>query len=349
MTAPVFDVEKVPEQAIEAYYKALEPFWYPVMKSVDLEVGPVKQYLLGRPIVIVRLDGRAVAMTNVCRHLGSSLALGEVIDGSRLRCRYHGWQYDGTGQCVHIPLREDEEIPKQARVRTYACQERYGLTWVALAEEPVGDVAPFPEFDDDRFHKNAIRQHVDWQGSVPRLVMAALDDTHFSFVHPDVLGPANQAIMPNRLGPEPVYFNDEGLLVSRYTTRLPVSPLTGGAGTGDMEPAEFTNYVTVNSVRNVVGVPAGTAVTWNVFMPVTYNVTRTFTVLGRDYDKVSANDESYEDFNLIVKEQDREIVENQRPWLLPPIRSQLLIYVRPEDAPLLAYQKWLEDLGVRQI
>ncbi len=32
-----------------------------------------------------------------------------------------------------------------------------------------------------------------------------------------------------------------------------------------------------------------------------------------------------------------------------PLSSRLMLYVRPADLPLIAYQKWLEELGVPQI
>ena len=40
------------------------------------------------------------------------------------------------------------------------------------------------------------------------------------------------------------------------------------------------------------------------------------------------------------------MVESQRPWLLPPLSSRLSLYVRPADLPLIAYQRWLEELGI---
>jgi vanillate O-demethylase monooxygenase subunit len=345
---PVLDQDTTPPEAAQAYCDALVPFWHPVLRAQDLGDEPVRIVLLGRVLVLVKLDGVPRAFTNVCRHLGSSLALGSIIDGKTLRCRYHGWEYDGSGQCVRIPLRGDAEIPPQARVQTYACREQNGLIWVCLADEPAQEPFPFPQFTDDRFHKNAFVQHPDWEASVPRLVMAALDDTHFSWVHPGILGVEEQPIMPERLGPEPIHFED-GLMVSRYRTRLPVSPLVGAGSSDETEPAEFTNYVAVNGVANVVDSPAGTSVTWNCFMPITHARTRTFTCLARDFDRDHAHDEQYETFNGLIKEQDREIVENQRPWLLPPLQAQLIMYVRPEDAPLVEYQKWLQRVGVPQI
>lgn len=37
-----------------------------------------------------------------CAHRGTQLSSGWV-EGDQIRCFYHGWTYDGTGQCVQQP------------------------------------------------------------------------------------------------------------------------------------------------------------------------------------------------------------------------------------------------------
>ena len=54
-------------------------------------------------------------------------------------------------------------------------------------------------------------------------------------------------------------------------------------------------------------------------------------------------------YNLIIKNQDRSIIEGQRPWLLPPLSAHLALYIRPNDLPLIEYQKWMEELGIPQL
>lgn len=79
-----------PDEVIGAYYAGLEPFWHPVLPSVDLSDGPAAVELLGRRLALARLDGEVVAFDDVCRHLGAALSIGEVVEGRHLRCRYHG-------------------------------------------------------------------------------------------------------------------------------------------------------------------------------------------------------------------------------------------------------------------
>jgi vanillate O-demethylase monooxygenase subunit len=71
--------------------------------------------------------------------------------------------------------------------------------------------------------------------------------------------------------------------------------------------------------------------------------------VARNFDLEHDHDESYLAFEDVIQSQDRSIVESQRPWLLPPLSSRLMLYVRPADLPLIAYQKWMEELGIPQV
>jgi vanillate O-demethylase monooxygenase subunit len=338
------------EEAIAQYYQALRPFWHPVARECDVEDDkPMAVVLLEQPLVVARLEGEIVVMDNVCRHLGAALSLGDVIGGRTIRCPYHGWEYDRTGRCVHIPLRKPEQIPSMAKVQRYEAEVRYGLVWVRL--EPSDSKIPdYPQYFDDSFRKGPLTVHRDWKASMPRLVMAALDDTHFSWVHPGILGLPEQPYMPERIGEQPVTVSEDGVLNSRYRTRLPVNPMAAaGETSNETAEVEFDNYATVGSMMNVITGEEGTSVTFNVFSPVSYDLTRTFTQLARNYDTDPERDQVWEDFNLGIKEQDRVIAESQRPWMLPPLKARLILYVRPEDLPLVEYQKYLERIGVPQI
>jgi vanillate O-demethylase monooxygenase subunit len=59
-----------------------------------------------------------------------------------------------------------------------------------------------------------------------------------------------------------------------------------------------------------------------------------------------AFDADFETLQDTLREQDRRIVESQRPWLLPPFWTKVELPLRPADLPLIEYQRWLEELGV---
>jgi hypothetical protein len=74
-----------------------------------------------------------------------------------------------------------------------------------------------------------------------------------------------------------------------------------------------------------------------------------FLQMARDFDRDPGRDQAYLEFEDVIQAQDRPVIESQRPWLLPPLSARLSLYVRPADLPLIAFQRWLEELGVPQI
>jgi vanillate O-demethylase monooxygenase subunit len=83
--------------------------------------------------------------------------------------------------------------------------------------------------------------------------------------------------------------------------------------------------------------------------PIAHNRSRIFLQVARNFDLDPARDESYLAFEDVIQSQDKPVVESQRPWLLPPLSSRLMLYVRPADLPLIEYQRWMEELGIPQI
>ena len=113
-------------------WPALRSYWHPVALSNSLADKPLSVRLLDERIALFRVQGRAVCLRDLCIHRGTPLSLGWV-DGERIVCAYHGWNYNPCGVCVKIPAVPDRPIPEKARVPAYRCEERYGLVWVCLA------------------------------------------------------------------------------------------------------------------------------------------------------------------------------------------------------------------------
>ena len=66
--------------------------------------GEAKEFPLGDKVICVaNVNGTISAMDNVCLHRGGPLGQG-VIEGDKLVCPWHGWQYDvTTGKLVTNP------------------------------------------------------------------------------------------------------------------------------------------------------------------------------------------------------------------------------------------------------
>lgn len=342
------------EEDIRSYYAGMRQFWHPVLPIDELpDDRPMGVELLGEGVVLARLGGEVVAMQDLCRHFQAQLSLGEIVerDGAQcLMCAYHGWAYDESGQCVDIPqISEGRSIPEQARVPRYHATERHGLIWVCMDDVPRFDIPEFPELEDPDFHANALRAYEPWEASAPRVVMGALDDTHFPWVHPGTLGDRS-----NTTPPDHEVWREGRYLVSQYSVAQPrnhstaeVGDGSNGSGEAATEEVTYVNYVGMpNTIRLVKSNSAGRYIIWLAAMPNRYDSTTTFWRVARNYDRDPANDPGYEAFEDKVRGQDKPIVESQRPWLLPPFWTKLELPLRPADLPLIEFQRWLEELNV---
>jgi len=92
--------------------------------------------------------------------------------------------------------------------------------------------------------------------------------------------------------------------------------------------------------------PSGNYIIWLATSPVDYRHTRNFWTFARDYDTDPARDQRYEEFSAHVRMQDKPIVESQRPWMLPPFWTQIELPQAGIDAPLIEYQRWLQELKI---
>jgi 5,5'-dehydrodivanillate O-demethylase len=59
--------------------------------------------LLGEDLVLYRMPSGAYGLVERhCPHRRADLANGYVEEGG-IRCSYHGWKFDSTGQCIDPP------------------------------------------------------------------------------------------------------------------------------------------------------------------------------------------------------------------------------------------------------
>ena len=75
-------------------------YWHPIAAAVEMGKFPVRRRLLGEDLVVYRdKDGTYGALNPVCPHRGATLDLALVESGG-VRCPYHGWKFNETGQCT---------------------------------------------------------------------------------------------------------------------------------------------------------------------------------------------------------------------------------------------------------
>lgn len=170
--------------------------WHPVAAADALQPGTMQAVrLLEQDLIVWRApDGAVHAWDDRCPHRGARLSLGKV-SGERVVCPYHGWQFDGSGQCRHQPAHPNDTPPKAACVKRFHAQEAYGLLWVCLGT-PAYRLLPFPEHGNAALRKVVCGPYLV-NACAPRIIENFLDMAHFGFVHEGILGDADHTEIPD--------------------------------------------------------------------------------------------------------------------------------------------------------
>jgi phenylpropionate dioxygenase-like ring-hydroxylating dioxygenase large terminal subunit len=124
-------------------------YWYAVSWAQDLKAGKVISVTIWQQAIALYRDtaGQLHALNDACPHRGVALHKGRV-KANALACRYHGWEFDGSGTCIRIPyLPAGQKLPC-ARVQSYPVQERYGLIWVFPGNPVLAPSVPLPEIPE---------------------------------------------------------------------------------------------------------------------------------------------------------------------------------------------------------
>jgi len=334
-------VNELDEAGEERLYQSLHHFWHPVMFAEDLRDGPQRVVLLDKTVALARLDGEVHAFYDLCMHRGAAISLGEVDDGC-IRCPYHGWKYDSGGQCIEIPSRPQLSNFTHARLTSYLSEERYGIIWVCLTEEPYFDIPELHQWDDPQFR--FIRGPVtEWRCSSPRRLENYVDFGHFSWVHDGFLG--------SRDHPE-VADHDVTMTGGEMHVRQTVhEPVKGKfkahlGAPGEMITAENVYRVflphAVNLDRHFDD--GGRYVLFMAPSPIGRKETRSFWYIGRNYAVEPEHDDAFLEFERQILEQDKPVVESQRPEQLPLDLTKEL-HIKVADKISLNYRRALIRLA----
>lgn len=161
-------------------------YWIPALLADELpenDCPPVRVKLLSERMIAFRDSrGRLGLMDEFCAHRGVSLWFGRNEEDG-LRCSYHGWKYDYTGQCIEVPSEPVESgFCKKIKLRSYPLVERGGVLWTYMGLP--GRQPPLPEWEfalvpaQQRFVSKRI-QESNWLQAME----GGIDSSHVSFLH----------------------------------------------------------------------------------------------------------------------------------------------------------------------
>jgi phthalate 4,5-dioxygenase oxygenase subunit len=198
-------------------------FWTPIMLASELggpNSAPVRVRILGEELVAFRdSHGKLGLLDAYCPHRRANLFWGRnEHDG--LRCVYHGWKFDVTGQCTDLPnCPEGTNLKNKVKATSYPAMERGGLIWAFMG--PIDLMPEFPAIEaflvpDD--HRSITKMVT--RGNYAQLQEGDIDSSHVSFLHsrfdgkPIPGGRVDAAVFEDRM---PRWFTQEtdyGLMLS---------------------------------------------------------------------------------------------------------------------------------------
>ena len=133
-------------------------YWHPIAASAELDDRPTKPVrLLGEDLVLYKdRSGTLGLIDRLCAHRRVDLSYG-IPEEHGLRCMYHGWMYDETGQCIEQPFEEtvhpDGRFKEKVKISGYPVETAAGLVFAYLGPLP----APFLPQWEPLTWDNAVR------------------------------------------------------------------------------------------------------------------------------------------------------------------------------------------------
>nr|XP_023878622.1 protochlorophyllide-dependent translocon component 52, chloroplastic isoform X1 [Quercus suber]XP_023878623.1 protochlorophyllide-dependent translocon component 52, chloroplastic isoform X2 [Quercus suber] len=192
-----------PEPALETHSQG-EKFdwysqWYPVMPVCDLDKRrPHAKKVIGLDVVVWWDRNEEVwkVFDDRCPHRLAPLSEGRIDQWGRLQCVYHGWCFNGSGDCKFIPQAPPEGPPvhtaKKACVAVYPSTVQNNIVWFWPNSDPqykdilMEKKPPYiSEIDEPSFTNSMGNRDIPYGYEV--LVENLMDPAHVPYAHHGIM------------------------------------------------------------------------------------------------------------------------------------------------------------------
>jgi phthalate 4,5-dioxygenase len=161
-------------------------YWLPALLAEELpenDSPPVRVKILSERLIAFRdSQGRYGLIDEFCAHRGVSLWFGNVKECG-IRCAYHGWKYDVTGQCLEVPSApEHNTFAGKVRLTSYPLVKVGDILWTYMGEP---ELRPgLPEFEFAQVPSEQTYASKRWQESNwLQALEGGIDSSHVSWLH----------------------------------------------------------------------------------------------------------------------------------------------------------------------
>ena len=170
----------------------LRQYWIPAVRSDELpeaDCPPIRIRLLHEDLVAFRASsGNVGIVDDACPHRGASMFYGRNEEEG-LRCVYHGWKFDVSGQCVEMMNEPPTSaFPEKVKIRAYRTQERGGIVWAYMG--PRENPPPLPNLipmQDGSGLPNVVLNQYNWLQAMENNMDTAHNPIlHFGAVPPEL-------------------------------------------------------------------------------------------------------------------------------------------------------------------
>jgi len=162
-------------------------FWLPALVPTELPTAdsdPIRFRILGEDLIAFRdSNGQVGFLAQHCPHRGASLFFGRNEEAG-LRCVYHGWKFDTSGQCIDMPSEPPEsDFRDRLRIKTYPTCEVGGMIWIYMGppdkQPDHPPEMPFTLVPEDERRGLKFLVEANWL----QCLEGELDTAHVSFLH----------------------------------------------------------------------------------------------------------------------------------------------------------------------
>ncbi|KAM0038110.1 putative pheophorbide a oxygenase [Helianthus debilis subsp. tardiflorus] len=192
--------------------------WYPLMPVCDMDKrAPHGMKVLGLDVVVWwdKNENAWKVFDDRCPHRLAPLSEGRIDQWGRLQCVYHGWCFNGSGDCKLIPQAPLDGPPvhsfPKACVAVYPSTVQNGIVWFWPNTDPqYKDILtkkkpPYiPELDDPSFFGTTLFAR-DIPYGYEILVENLMDPSHVPYAHHGIMSIAPQpSVKVDREGGTPM-------------------------------------------------------------------------------------------------------------------------------------------------
>lgn len=164
----------------------LRRYWMPIAGASEFDTTPVKPIrLMGEDLTLYKdLSGNYGLVDRHCAHRRADMSYG-FVEQVGLRCNYHGWLYDETGQCIEQPYEDtahpNTRLKERCKLKAYPVKELAGMLWAYMGPQPVPELPVWEPFTWENGFREVVVSDVpcNWFQCQEN----SCDPVHFEWMH----------------------------------------------------------------------------------------------------------------------------------------------------------------------